>query len=186
MGSCATSSASSATSSANSLLITGPSQNRLQNVSCLSQLHLWLIFCLFLWPHCVEPFQAALFFCRQILCAPVFKKKHLWQVLLLLPYSRVMEFALFWHLSHSLLPWAFKSALKTHLYEQYHSKWFQTCFLICMSTPPCSLLVTFLLCARVCAWVWLYNYCFWGFNVHFCWSCKAWCAHPCQWDVALK
>ena len=41
---------SSATSSANSLLVTGPSQNRLQTINYLSHLLLWLISCLFLWP----------------------------------------------------------------------------------------------------------------------------------------
>ena len=54
-----------ATSSASSSLVTGPSQNRLQNVNYLSQHFLWLSSCLFLWPfHCVHTFHAASFFCR--------------------------------------------------------------------------------------------------------------------------
>ena len=56
---------SCASSSASSSLDTSPSQNRLQTVNCLSQLILWIISCLFLWPsHWLHTLQAVSFFTR--------------------------------------------------------------------------------------------------------------------------
>ena len=56
---------------------------------------------------------------------------------------------------------AFKTALKTHLYKQYHNKWFQilSSYLPPFTPPPPpplyppSLFVTFLLCSSVCVCV---------------------------------
>ena len=79
---------------------------------------------------------------------------------------------------------ALKNALKTHLYKQY-PKWFQNyvCLLASPSYPP-SPLITFLLRIHVCVRAQEeYNdyiiYYFCGFNICFCWSCKAQCDHPC-------
>ena len=45
------------------------------------------------------------------------------------------------------------------------------------------------MCVCVCARntiLWLYNLLFLRFQcINYCWSCKARCAHPCQWDRAL-
>ena len=100
------------------------------------------------------------FFCRHI--APSYSScsnKILWPMLFLLLCSKAMEFVSFWHPSHSILQ-CFQNCVKTHFYKQYH-KWFQSLS---------SYLHAFVhVCVHVrvwCAILWLYNYYFWGFNVH--------------------
>ena len=47
-------------------MVTGPSQNRLQTVNCLSQLLRWRISCQSLWPSlCLHTYQAAVLFLLQ-------------------------------------------------------------------------------------------------------------------------
>ena len=70
---------SCATSSLRSSLVTGPCQNRVQTVcvNYLSQLLLWLIVCLSLWPHCVHfPGSFVLYTCRYFV-SPMLKQKPL-------------------------------------------------------------------------------------------------------------
>ena len=59
---------------------------------------------------------------------------------------------------------AFKTALNTHLYKQYHNKWFQSLSSsFCVGVMYCVLYIYYeVLC------------------VHFFPVCNAWCAHPCQ------
>ena len=92
---------------------------------------------------------------------------------------------------------AFKIAL-TYLYKQYH-KWFQIILTYLPYLPSLtphyipSVHMCVCLCVRMHTHVharntilWLYNWLFLTFQcIHFCWSCKEWCAHPCQWDTVL-
>ena len=156
---------SRASSSASASLVTSPSQNRLQTDKYLSQRLLWLISCLSLWPHCVHPFQTASFFCRHTYTSyPPCLNKNLWPTLFLLLCSKELHFASFWHPSHLILPCLVQDCVKnlpiqtipqhflnyvppltpppsTHTHT--HSS----------PPPPPSLLVPFLLCARVCVCV---------------------------------
>ena len=88
---------------------------------------------------------------------------------------------------------AFKTVLKTHLYKQC-CKWFQIAFLTCLPYLPFLTLhyipsVRMHACLCACVWETQHYdyiiYSFWGFNVY-CWSCKVWCAHPCQWDTVVQ
>ena len=87
-------------SSANSSLVTDPSQNWLQTVNYLSQLLLWLISCLsFDLLTVYTPFrQLRSSADTQILCIPHVRSKTLGK-----PCPKAMEFTPFWHLSHSVL-----------------------------------------------------------------------------------
>ena len=124
-----------------------------------------------------------------------------WPKLFLLLRSKAMEFAPFWHPSHSVLSWLqnfVKNTCKTNTTGD-----FKLCLLPCVPPLP-SLSTRYIpsVCPFVCVHAWVRAcarararddcgennimtiYYFWGFN-----ACiivqlvKRWCAHSCRWNM---
>ena len=104
------------------------------------------------------------FFCRHI--APSYSSclnKILWPMLYLLLCSKAMEFIPFWHPSHSILQ-CLQNCVKNTLLQTVSQTISKPVFLLaCIRACVCT--CAGVVCKELTQY-WLYNYYFWGFNVH--------------------